>query len=314
MASEPGPSRAEYVGRVNRVLDHIDRHLAEPLGLEALARVAAFSPFHFHRVFQALMGESLYACVTRLRLERAASMLVYNPRTPVTTIALDCGFSTSANFARAFKLRFGQSATEYRRQRTARESKISQTDRKPRAAAPAATGQARIVMTEDGRCTDAGATMVVELRTLPAWRVAYIRHHGSYYAQGLYDAWDRLSRWAVGRGRWSPEAMFVGIAHDLPSITPEERCRYDACLVVADGVRPEGLVGVTDLPGGLYAVWDTVRAPDGIGSGWDELFRDWLPDSGYQPDARLCLELYGDGTALPDGRYRVGFGIPVTPL
>jgi AraC family transcriptional regulator len=314
MAPDPGRSRAEYLGRVNRVLDHIDRHLAEPLGLEGLARVAAFSPFHFHRVFQALMGESLYACVTRLRLERAANMLVYNPRTPVTTIALECGFSTSANFARAFKLRFGLSATEYRRQRSVQDSKISQADRKHGEAAPAANGQARIVMTEDGRCRDASATMVVELRPLPPWRVAYVRHHGSYYAQGLYDAWDQLSRWVVSRGLWRPEAMFVGLAHDDPEVTPAERCRYDACLVVDGSVQPEGLVGVTDLPGGLYAVWDTVRAAEQIGAGWDDFFRDWLPDSGYQPDARPCLELYGDGAELPDGRYRVGFGIPVTPL
>ncbi len=313
MAPDPAGSRAEYIGRVNRVLDHIDRHLAEPLGVEALARVAAFSPFHFHRIFQALMAESLYACVTRLRLERAASMLVYNPRTPVTTIALECGFSTSANFARAFKLRFGQSATEYRRERSPK-SKLSQTDRKPGEAAPAPNGQARIVMTEDGRCTDAGATMVVELRTLPSWRIAYVRHHGSYYAQGLYDAWDRLSRWVVAKGLWSPEAMFVGIAHDYPSVTPDARCRYDACVVVGAEVSPEGLVGVTDLPGGLYAVWNTVCAPDQIGSSWDELFREWLPDSGSQPDARPCLELYGDGAELPDGQYRVGFGIPGTPL
>jgi AraC family transcriptional regulator len=310
MAPDPGRSRAEYLGRVNRVLDHIDRNLAEPLHLEQLARVAAFSPFHFHRVFQAMMGESLYECISRLRLERAAVLLAYNPRTPVTTIALECGFSTSANFARAFKLRFGQSATEYRRA----NSKISQANRNPGKAAPPPDGQSRIVMTEDGRCRDAGAKMVVELRTLPAWRVAYVRHHGSYYAQGLFDAWDQLSRWAVGRGLWSPAAMFVGIAHDHPSVTPEDRCRYDACLVVDAAVQPEGLVGVTDLPGGPYAVWDTVRAPDQIGSGWDELFRDWLPDSGYQPDARPTLELYGDGAALPDGRYRVGFGIPVTPL
>jgi AraC family transcriptional regulator len=314
MAPDPARSRAEYIGRVNRVLDHIDRHLGEPLGLEALAKVAAFSPFHFHRVFQALMGESLYACVNRLRLERAAGMLVYNPRTPVTTIALECGFSSSANFARAFKLRFRQSATDYRRQRSLKKSKISQANRNPGKAAPAANGQARIVMTEDGRCRDAGAMITVELRTLPPWRIAYVRHHGSYSAQGLYDAWDQLSRWAVGRGLWSPAALFVGIAHDDPEVTAEDRCRYDACLVVDAAVQPEGAVGVTDLPGGLYAVWDTVRAPDQIGSGWDEMYRDWLLGSGYQPDARPGLELYGDGAALPDGRYRVGFGIPVTPL
>jgi AraC family transcriptional regulator len=43
----------DYVGRINRAIDHVTRHLSAPLKLEQLARVAAFSPFHFHRVFKA---------------------------------------------------------------------------------------------------------------------------------------------------------------------------------------------------------------------------------------------------------------------
>ncbi len=95
------PQRLEYLARLNRVLDHIDAHLDQPLPLAELARVANFSPFHFHRVFGALVGESLRQYVLRLRVERAASQLVANPRKTVTAIALDCGFSGSATFARA---------------------------------------------------------------------------------------------------------------------------------------------------------------------------------------------------------------------
>lgn len=111
------PPRAEYVARINRVRDYIDEHLSDPLTLTELAEVAAFSPFHFHRIFAAMVGEPSGQYVRRLRLERAAQQLVASPRKPITAVALDCGFSGSAPFARAFKESFGVSASEWRRNR-----------------------------------------------------------------------------------------------------------------------------------------------------------------------------------------------------
>ena len=110
----PGAARAEYLGRIHRVTDHIERHLAERLTLEELARVACFSPFHFHRVFTACVGETLYQFILRLRLERAANQFLQNPGKSVTAIALDCGFGSSAAFARAFRAGFGASASAWR--------------------------------------------------------------------------------------------------------------------------------------------------------------------------------------------------------
>jgi len=106
-------TRQEYAARMNRVVDHIQSHLSESLDLEKLAGIACFSPFHFHRLFRAWMGETLQGFVHRLRLERAASELVFDLRKSITAIALDCGFSSSAAFARAFKEAFGVSATEW---------------------------------------------------------------------------------------------------------------------------------------------------------------------------------------------------------
>jgi len=96
-------TRTEYIARINRVLDYIDVHLDEALPLEALARVACFSPFHFHRIFGAMVGEAPTPYVKRVRLEKAASLLLKNPEQSITDIALRCGFSSSASFARAFR-------------------------------------------------------------------------------------------------------------------------------------------------------------------------------------------------------------------
>lgn len=64
-------ARLDYGQRVNRVIDHIHDHLADDLALEDLARIAAFSPFHFHRVFKAIVGETLFGFIQRTRIERA---------------------------------------------------------------------------------------------------------------------------------------------------------------------------------------------------------------------------------------------------
>ena len=67
--------RVEYTARINRVLDHIEAHLDEPLRLRDLAAIAHLSPFHFHRVFGAMTGETVTRLVQRLRLEKAAGQL-----------------------------------------------------------------------------------------------------------------------------------------------------------------------------------------------------------------------------------------------
>ena len=79
MNLRPRQSTHVYRERVNRVIDYIKDHLAEPLPIDKLARLAHFSPFHFHRIFRSIVGEPLHACVKRLRLERAIQHIRYGP-------------------------------------------------------------------------------------------------------------------------------------------------------------------------------------------------------------------------------------------
>jgi AraC family transcriptional regulator len=298
----PDPSRLEYEKRVNRVIDHIREHLAEALPLEQLAGVAHFSPFHFHRVFRAVTGETLSAFVQRQRLERAAVALVHHPDQPVLAVAVDHGFGSAAGFARAFRARFGMSATAWRSGGARRWSKPGKAIRNPRKAAGRGRAQDR--------------PMRVVIQELPAYRVAYMRHVGPYGAGGIPALWVRFRKWMTARGLDEADTLRIGIGHDDAWVTPPEKCRYDACVVVPPDFQGDRNVNVVQLPGGRYGVSRFVGGPHQVPQAWEALYRSWLPGSGCQPDDRPCLEIYrGDPrVAGRPGHFRADLCLAVRPL
>lgn len=310
-------SRLEYEQRVNRVIDHVRAHLAEDLSLDRLARVAAFSPYHFHRIFRAITGETLSAFVQRLRLERAALALVHHPDESVLAIALDHGFASAATFARAFRAHFGMSATAWRAGGARHWSQPHRADRKPgkpdRKRGKAAPRRARH---GGSRASRKERAMNVTVRELPRHHVAYMRHVGPYGPGGIPELWKRFREWADRRGLGGPDTVKLGIGHDDPEVTPPEKCRYDACLVVPEGFAGDRWVNLADVPGGSYAVAGFVGSPDTIREAWEALYRTWLPGSGYQPDDRPCLEIYRGDPEVSGrpGTFRCELAMPVRPL
>lgn len=107
-------TKAEYIRRINLALEFIEQHLGQTIQLDDVARASHFSSYHFHRLFHALVGETVNDYISRKRMEKAARMLLYKPDMSVTDVAEAGGFSSSANFAKAFKLYFGVSASELR--------------------------------------------------------------------------------------------------------------------------------------------------------------------------------------------------------
>src|SRR5262245_8958167 len=97
----------DYRMRMLRVLVHIQQNLDAPLPLEELAAIALFSPFHFHRIFRGLIGESVKEHVRRLRLERAAHRLRHTGQ-QITEIASDAGYQTIVSITRTFITIFHQ--------------------------------------------------------------------------------------------------------------------------------------------------------------------------------------------------------------
>ena len=81
--------RQEYISRINRVIDYVEANIDQDLSLASLAKVANFSQFHFHRIFRAMVGETLNGFSQRIRLEKAAARLWDHPKESITEIAFD---------------------------------------------------------------------------------------------------------------------------------------------------------------------------------------------------------------------------------
>jgi len=305
--------RSEYERRMNRVLDHIDRNLDAQLDLPALADIANFSRYHFHRIFAGWMGETIGDYVRRRRLEVAAHKLAAGGT--VLEVALSTGFGSGEAFARAFKTRFGSTPTEWRNstpERTAaflaaQNSNLDQANSKYGQAGGGANG-------EHGFSNNPFGEMIMEVNIvdLPPARIAYRRHIGPYGpAVGQFWA-QAVMPWMLGQGLAG--ATCYGIGHDDPSVTPADKCRYDACVEIPEGFEPGGQFSVAHLPGGRYAVTRYTGSPRDIGPVWNRMMKEWLPSSGLQCDERPCFERYENLATQTDGSFTCEICIPVKAL
>ena len=272
----------EYQQRLLRVLVHIQTHLDEAVSLEALAEIAHFSPFHFHRVFRGMVGEGVMEHVRRLRLERAAFQLLHSSDA-VTSIAFGAGYETLDAFIRAFRTMFGVPPTVFRKRHY------------PYAPAVPPSG---VVYRPDGTLGDftpvqhGGWAMEAEVKHFKAMPVAFVRHTGPLESPSIGAAWGKLCAWAGPRGLLGPQTVMLGIGHDDPEVTPPERIRYDAGIILEREITPEGEIGMQTLPAGDYAV-AVHRGPyENLKHTYVALIGQWIPQHGYRLGSLPAFEIY----------------------
>jgi AraC family transcriptional regulator len=104
----------EYINPVLNALDYIEQNLTRDLTSEDVAREAAFSKYHFHRIFLALTGNSVSGYLRRRRLTEAA-LALRETGNRIIDIALDYCFETPESFSRAFKGMYGLTPRQYRK-------------------------------------------------------------------------------------------------------------------------------------------------------------------------------------------------------
>ena len=291
MSERPIGTRTEtakdYESRLLRVLTYIDDNLGDTLKLEDLAAVAYFSPFHFHRIFKGMIGETLGGYIRRRRLERAADRLLASD-VAITDLALDAGFENSESFSRAFKGLFGVSPSHYRRSgRPGRSLMTRQALQTALLGQLSSQAQAlsRYMETEGRQ-----AMFDVKIKPCPAMKLAYIRHNGPYMEVG--PVFDRAMGAAGQQGLFDPDTQVMALYYDDPNAVEPSALRSDVGLSIAMGRDVTAPLKLKDIDAGDYGVAIYKGSYEGLQGAYDWLYGHWLPQSGREATDKPCMEIY----------------------
>lgn len=306
--------QSEYISRINKTFDYIDSNLDKPLTLEELASVASFSRFHFSRIFHSIVGETPFQFIQRVRIEKAAMLLLTNRKMNISDIATKCGFSDLSVFSRNFKSCFGVSPTSYR-VNNPQNSNLSQTESKSsQSEAKAVPYFCPELQTIKWR-TNMKLNKSVEIKELPKMTLAYIRHIGPYKGDDkLFEGlWNRLFAWAGPRGLiGGKDFRSLVIYHDDPGVTIEDKLRMSVCITVPPETKVDGEIGKMELDAAKYVIARFEVNAQQFQEAWDWLYGEWFPASGYQPDEKPCFEMYPEEPR--DGKFVVDICVPVKPM
>ena len=253
-----------YEERLGRVITYIHDHLDDDLDLNKLAEVACLSPYHWHRIYFAIYGESIVATVKRIRLHRAAGFLA-NTSMSIEEIAEKSGYKNLQSFTRIFKSEFGLPPAQYRKQGSHNQFQSINTE-------------------EDLAMYD------ITIKTVPDMKVASIAHVGSYMQ--ISKAFETLYGWLGSRNLIKPEMRSIGIYYDDPASVPEDQLRSRASIIVDENFAIEPPLEPVDISGGQYAVLRYKGTYADMKAAYKWFYGEWFVKSGKEIGNAPAFEEY----------------------
>ena len=190
-------TRESYARRIERVVDYLIDHLDGDVDLHRLAEEAFLSPYHFHRVYHAMTGETVAESVRRLRLHRAAVKLISSD-IAIAMLAKEAGYGSVQAFNRAFRDGYGTPPAAYREKQARAQLRNPSTGTLP--------------------STEEKSMYPITIRDVKPCRIVALRHQGEYMNIG--NAFERLNVWAAGLGLLDDKVRWFGIYYDDPAATP----------------------------------------------------------------------------------------------
>ncbi|WP_236690385.1 AraC family transcriptional regulator [Guptibacillus hwajinpoensis] len=266
------------------VLEYIEEHLEESLPLERLSKVSTYSSFYFQKLFKGIVGETPANYVKRLRIERAAHLLIYEQGIPITEIAFMCGFTSLSYFTYSFNTYFQVSPKKWREgaylEHFSREYHHSKKSKQ---------------MSHNVKDNSSSSTYTT-FKWLALERVKVVelpnrsivkRYSRGPYTEGIPQVWEEFFHYANARGLLN-QGMVFGTPKNNPYITPPSKSRYDYCIEIKKG-NAEDLENeiVTQFTGGKHVLYEFAEPVDYAERNkliecYAELYSYWLPGSGYK--------------------------------
>lgn len=260
-----------YIESINKAVAFIESNWITDIQLKDIAAQANLSEYHFHRVFKSLTGGTTKDFLTRLRLEKAALKLKHS-KDEIRQIAFDNGYENHETFTRAFKKYFQLTPQEYR-------DTIHQ-----------------ITIKKQSDYLDKGVSLEnlnigqPNIKYLPDLHLAYIRHTGSY--DKVASSFQRLMLWAASHFILKLKPTTLGIIHDNPDLTDEEKIRFDACVMVSKEVKPKGEIGYKKIEGGKFAIFTYKGTYENFYTVYDFIYNVCVFEKGWLLDDKPALEWY----------------------
>jgi len=259
----------EHRKRINMIIDYISNHLDEKLDLDKLSDISAISPYHFHRIMSAYLGEPIGSYIIRCRIEAGSTLLKYSSQ-QIDEIAYKMGYETPASFTKAFKKHFGISPTEFRSTNNFFTMKT--------------------IISEN--ILPDGFKLKPKIVERVSKKAIYIRLIGDYKSNDYGQAWEKIWKFIKEKRLFGFNQECLGVAYNDPNITENDKCQYDCCVTISKDIKPEGEIGVKNIEGGRYAAFKFRGSFDNISSVYNSIFKNWLPESNYELRDAPCFEKY----------------------
>ncbi|MBB1487621.1 GyrI-like domain-containing protein [Oceanospirillum sp. D5] len=234
-----------------------------------MADIACISPYHLHRIYNAIFGESLVSTVKRLRLHKAAGYLA-NSDLAVKDIAVRSGYSSLQSFSRAFSEAYGMPPARYRREGSHKQFSMTLMPS----------------LAEESSMHD------VRVENIPGINLMGLEHKGDYMDIG--QSFEKLFGWLGMRGLANAEMRCIGIYFDDPDAVPKEELRSAACagFPALEQTTPESPYSKVDVQGGEYAILRFKGPYANMHSAYQWFYGQWLPQSGREACDQPVFEEY----------------------
>jgi AraC family transcriptional regulator len=275
----------------------IEGRLGEEVTLEAAADAAGLSPYHFHRIFKAVVGESFAVFVRRRKLHEAAERLVRSTRS-ILEIALDYGFESHEGFSRAFQRTYGESPSAFRRRGT-----ISYVNRRPPAD--------RMTLAHLG-----GMAHEPAIVDKPGGSVVGLEIAGRIDERDILRLWDGLKKDMPGPEYGADTSEAFGICdytlrYDLRRAACGESYTYFAGFRRREEAQAGGRFAYRLLRDQRYAIFEHAAPLELVERTYQYIYGTWLFHSGMELAKAPEIQYFSTEFLLHPENPRIEIWVPI---